>query len=180
MSFLEDAGQVLIGLGRDVATAYAQGVIARKNAPRKRDTAGPTQFLPSYVAQGYGAGSLTQSFPGMNMPVVIGGDAPYQVNIPPTLPLPSGQGQTGGGSAVVPYTGGECSQIFTRVLPNGRVTVLRDIIANGPRGPIYYRNRGRPLLFSGDMSFLKDVNRVGRKFARKAGIRSRPRRRRSR
>lgn len=185
MGFLEDAGNILVDIGSQVAQGYVQGAIARRNRPRKRDVAGPPMpTMPMYTAQGLGAGrsSLTMQWPqpgpidrwlGDMIPGPfgdwLGGES---------LPVPVG----GTGPVGPPAPGGECQSIFTRPLPGGRVAIQRDIIVAGPRGPLYYRNRGRPVLFSGDISFLKSIEKVGRKFARKSGASRRytSRRRRSR
>ena len=186
------AGDIFGQVAQQVPGAIVGGLFG--GAP----TTIPTGFNPAPGAQAdlnalfgrLGRGPQQRTFPGVPGPAQpLGGAVSFaqQTGVPMALPvsaLPGGApvmqagfgdvfggllGQAfGGGGALTPM-GAACPQLFTQA-PQTLRAVRSFHITNPSTGKeVFFRNVGQPILFSGDLTVCKRVEKVARRARRASG-----------
>lgn len=178
MGFLDTVG----GIFKDFAEAAIPALASRaarklEGAPRTGRAVQPPVVMPGRVGAGPGAFVMPPlpggrvginpnpnpnrlpSFlnPGVNMAIAMPGGAPLrQANVL------GGLGSViGGGLGALALTGGgSCPSLFRPSSSSVRPASL--VIAEHPEtgAPVFFKNAGRPILFSSDLSAAKRVNKL--------------------
>jgi len=152
MSFFGDIGGIL-RTGAESLAASAGPITAALLAQRSGSSGGgpPGGGFPGFGAPQIVAGSRPVAFPDF-LPDIFRGDTPVLPR--PDLPF-------------LPDVFGSCENVFTRPVNGARSgMVMRPIVhtTNPNTGALeFYARRGRPLVFSGDMRLVKNINKIGRR-----------------